>query len=113
MIKSKWETLEMQFTELSREVSDLKVNVQVLREKQSAQTKRHEGIKERLVEIGHRVHRLDDFMLSSLQRLSFIKTLVRFWPVLIVTLLVCFAVGIFVDDQKVAEEIRDRIELKA
>ena len=123
MIKSKHRTDDTLLAEVVHDVAELKTTVQLIQQKQSLQTQRHDGIKESLhkhreaiqaglVKMEERLHKLENFMLSSLQRLSFIKTLFRWWPVLIVTLLVCFAIGIFVDDQKVAAEIKDKIELK-
>jgi hypothetical protein len=101
----------------------MKISLELLREKQGSQTKRHDGIKESFQQhregmkelfskMEKRLHALEDFMLASLQRLAFIKTLFKFWPVLVATLLFFFSVGIFVDDQKVATEIADKLELK-
>lgn len=109
-------------TEVVHEVAELKTAVQLLNQKQSLQSQRHDGIKaslhthrdgikEGLVKVEERLHTLENFMLASLQRLSFIKGFLRFWPVLVVTFLFFFVVGIFVDDQKVATEIADKMEL--
>lgn len=97
---------------LAQESAEGKTMLQLLQQEQRIQGQCLEGLKKFKHQTEDRLHHLEDFKLASLQRLSFIKGFLRFWPVLAVTFLFFFCVGIFVDDQKVATEIADKMELK-
>jgi hypothetical protein len=103
---------ERQLAQLSRDTTTLKTQFQLLKQEQHGHSQCLERIKTTLGKVEERVHSLEDFKLASLQRLAFCKGFLRFWPVLVVTLLFAFCVGIFVDDEKVAKEIADKMEIK-
>lgn len=123
MTKSRIEHVEEQLSALRHDMGDVKIAVELIREKQGNQLKRHESIKasfhhyrERIQEgfnqVEKRLHKLEDFVLSYVERSAMVKGSTRFWPALLMALLFAFCVGIFVDDQKVATEIANQVELK-
>ncbi len=112
MTKSKGEQQELLLTELLHDVNNLKTAVQVLQEKQGTQAQRHESFKAYFSKLESRLHGLENFMLASVQRLSFIKTLFKFWPVLVAVLVLCFSVGVVVDDKAVATKLVNTVEDK-
>jgi len=97
---------------LAQETADFKTVLQLLQQEQRLQGQCLEGFKKFKHQTEDRLHHLEDFKLSSLQRLNIFKGFLRFWPALVVTFLFFFCVGIFVDDQKVATEIAEKMELK-
>lgn len=109
---------------LSRDVNALKTTVQLMGQKQTLQTERHDSIKaslqkhreqmeERLAQMAERLRQLENFRLSSVERASVIRHSTRFWPALLMLVLFAFCVGIFVDDQKVANAIKNKMTLSA
>lgn len=111
-MKSKIEQHEVLLSELSHHTNELKITVRLLGEKMGVVTQKYEGMKPCFSAIEDRLHVLETFMQASIQRMTFIKTFFKFWPALLMTLFFFFAVGIFVDDQKVATEIANKMELK-
>ena len=115
---------DARFQTLLADVAEMKTALQLFAQEHSVQAEHVEGVKTSLQKhrdnfkaclhtLEERLHALENFMLASLQRLAFLKGFLRFWPVLVVTFLFFFCVGIFVDDQKVATEIADKMTLKA
>jgi hypothetical protein len=103
---------ERQLLPLSREFATLKTSLQLLKQEQHTQHHCLETLKTKLGKLGDRVHELEDFKVASMQRLAIFKGFLRFWPAVVVTLLFAFCIGIFVDDEKVAMEIENKMELK-
>ena len=97
---------------LAQETADFKTMLQLLQQEQRVQAQCLESLKKFKQATEARLHHLEDFKLASVQRLAIFKGFLRFWPALVMTLLFAFCVGIFVDDQKVATEIAEKIELK-
>lgn len=97
---------------LAQETADFKTMLQLLQQEQRTHGQWLEQFKKFKQETQDRLHHLEDFKLASLQRLNIFKGCLRFWPALVMTLLAAFCVGIFVDDQKVATEIAEKMELK-
>ena len=97
---------------LMQECADFKTLLQLLKQEQRAQGQCLERFKAFKQETEGRLHHLEDFKLASLQRLAFFKGFLRFWPVLVVTLLFAFCVGVFVDDEKVVTAIQNKMTFK-
>ena len=96
----------------AQECADFKTMLQLLQQEQRVQGQCLEGLKKFKQVAEDRLHHLEDFKLASLQRLSFIKGFLRFWPVLVVTLLFAFCIGVFVDDEKVVAALQDKVMFK-
>jgi hypothetical protein len=128
--KSTADRMEEQLTELAHDMGEAKIALEILREKQGSQIKRHDSIKESFHQhresmkdcfnkIEKRLHALEDFMLASTQRLSMLKGLVfKGIPILVAVLLavcaLCFSLGIFVEDtEKTVDKVKHTIERKA
>src|SRR5271168_4879115 len=84
MTKSRMEHMEEQIAELNHGMGEVKIAVELIREKQGSHTKRFDGIKEsfhryrediqeRFKQMEKRLHQVEDFVLSSVQRLSDLK----------------------------------------
>jgi hypothetical protein len=99
--------------ELARDITDLKVAVQLIQEKQDTHVHRHDGLKECLSKLEQalekRLHELENFKLLSLQRLSNMKTI---WPILLAGVVIVFSFAVFVDDKAVAAKIVNAVEEK-
>jgi hypothetical protein len=113
MTKFKIDPQAQQVTDLTHDVNKLQIAVQLLQEKQGTQVHRHEGVKECFTKLEQRLHALENFMLSSVERLAFLKNLYKFWPVLVVGLVICFSVGVVVDQKAVAAKIVNTVEDKS
>lgn len=111
MTKSKLEQQELLLTELSHEVNNLQIKVQVIAEKQEAQLQRHHSVKETFAKLEKRLHSLENFMLASLQRLSFLKGIAKFWPLLVILTGALISTGAFMDHQREAEKLSEKMEL--
>lgn len=96
---------------LAQESADFKTMLQLLSQEQRIQGQFLEGLKKFKQVTEDRLHHLEDFKLASLQRLAFFKGFLRFWPVLVVTLLFAFCIGVFVDDEKVLTAIQNKMVL--
>jgi hypothetical protein len=114
MTKPLIDHIEDQVATLTHDMGEVKIALELLREKQGSQIKRHDGIKESFQQhresmkdlfnkIEKRMHALEDFMLSSLQRLTIFKGLaLKLLPVLVGVCALGFTVGLFVDNAEKA-----------
>jgi hypothetical protein len=114
MTKPRMEHIEDQIATLFHALGEMKITLELLREKQGSQLKRHDGIKESFQQhresmkqifnkLEKRLHALEDFMLSSMQRLTIFKGLaLKLLPVLVGVCALFFSIGLFVDNAEKA-----------
>jgi hypothetical protein len=96
---------------LSHELNELKITVSILAEKHLILIEKLDSFMEKMTQADNRLQRLEGFMLSHLERTALIKDILKFWPVILATLLFCFSIGVMVDNQKVADEIAAKVKL--
>jgi len=98
---------------LTQDLNELKINVTILTQKQVALIEKLDTFITKMSVVDDRITKLENFMLAHLEKTALIKGIIKFWPAILATLFFCFSIGIMVDDQKVANEIANKVELKA
>ena len=112
LMKSQLEHHDERIHELSDDLTELKITVSILAEKHLILIEKLDSFIEKMTRADNRLQKLEEFMLSHLERTAFIKSILRFWPVILATLLFCFSIGVMVDNQKVADEITSKLQWK-
>jgi len=110
-MKSQIEHQDEKIYQLSHELNELKITVTILTEKHLILIEKLDSFMGKTSQADKRLQRLEEFMLSHVERTAFIKAILKFWPVILATLLFCFSVGVMVDNQKVADEISAKVKI--
>ncbi|MDX1901872.1 MAG: hypothetical protein SFW66_07720 [Gammaproteobacteria bacterium] len=112
LIKSQLTHHDERIADLSDDLNELKVTVSILAEKHLILIEKLDSFIEKMTRADNRLQKLEEFMITHLERTAFIKSLLKFWPVILATLLFFFSIGVMVDNQKVADEFTSKLYWK-
>ena len=98
---------------LSVELNELKITVSILAEKHLTLIEKLDSFVDNASKANARLQKLEEFMIMHVERTAVMKSFLKLWPVILATLLFSFSLGVMVDNQKVAEDIANKIRLKS